>query len=170
MIIAIDPGNKISAGVMMDYQKTIWRSWRLENSAMRNELWLLSGQYNAASLVIGHTPQMSGNTKYDCQKYNSKTFVPNQVVLTAIEVGRFFEFWERFGATPAILLSQIKVKKHLLGRSTGTDADITQAILDIFGGTQDKVIGSKTSPGPLYGIKKDRWAAIALAITYQETI
>lgn len=39
------------------------------------------------------------------------------------------------------------------------------ALIDRFGG-KDAAIGRKATPGPLYGITKDLWSALAIAITY----
>ena len=45
------------------------------------------------------------------------------------------------------------------------DGNIRQAILDLYGG-KDVALGNKKRPGPLYGVSKDIWAALAVAITY----
>jgi hypothetical protein len=49
------------------------------------------------------------------------------------------------------------------------DANIRQALIDIYGGN-DKAIGNKKTPGPLYGIKGDLWAALAVAVTFGRRI
>ena len=39
-----------------------------------------------------------------------------------------------------------------------------QALLDRFGGST--AIGRKAAPGPLHGISRDVWLALAIAVTY----
>ena len=41
--------------------------------------------------------------------------------------------------------------------------------IDKFGGSKETAIGKKANPGPLYGVKKDIWAALAVAVTWAET-
>lgn len=60
------------------------------------------------------------------------------------------------------------VKLHLCGQPRAKDANIRAALIDRFGG-KAQAIGTKKKPGPLYGVTSDRWAALAVAITYAET-
>jgi len=49
------------------------------------------------------------------------------------------------------------------------DSNIRQALIDLYpatGGGKTPQIGTKKEPGPLYGISKDVWAALAVGITY----
>ena len=157
MILACDPGPERSALVL--YDSTLERPvghWLLPNSEVRDVL----DEYHHTPLVIEYTPPYALHMK------TGRAYVPNQVVLTAIEIGRFIE---RNEPKKSILISRIDIKKHLLGRSNGTDADVTQSILARYGGTRKNAVGTKATPGPLYGIKKDIWAALAVAITYSET-
>ena len=41
-------------------------------------------------------------------------------------------------------------------------------LLDRFGGSS--AIGLKRSPGPLYGVSKDVWSALAVAVTYADSL
>lgn len=56
------------------------------------------------------------------------------------------------------------VKLALCGDSRAKDANIRQALIDRFGGSA--AIGRKAAPGPLYGISRDVWSALAIAVTY----
>jgi hypothetical protein len=57
---------------------------------------------------------------------------------------------------------------HLCGNARAKDANVRQALLDLYGdGTRQTACGVKSKPGPLYGIKKDEWAALAVGLTYQ---
>jgi hypothetical protein len=55
------------------------------------------------------------------------------------------------------------VKLALCGDSRAKDANIRQALIDHFGGSA--AIGRKAAPGPLSGISRDVWSALAIAIT-----
>jgi hypothetical protein len=46
-----------------------------------------------------------------------------------------------------------------------TDANIRASLIDRYGPGKDSAIGSKRSPGPLYGLKGDEWSALAVALT-----
>lgn len=59
------------------------------------------------------------------------------------------------------------IKQHLCHTARATDANIRQALIDRFGGTE-KAIGKKKTPGPLYALKGHLWAAFAVAITYYD--
>lgn len=64
------------------------------------------------------------------------------------------------------------VKLHLCNNMRAKDPNIRQAIIDRFpatGGGKVPQIGIKKQPGPLYGISKDVWQALGVAITYAET-
>jgi hypothetical protein len=81
-------------------------------------------------------------------------------------------FEEALHPTPVVLLPRMAVKMHLCGNSRAKDANIRRALLDKFGGPSfdPKVaVGTKKAPGPLYGIKADLWAALAIAVTFSET-
>jgi hypothetical protein len=57
------------------------------------------------------------------------------------------------------------VKLHLCGTKRAKDSNVIQALKDRFGGK-----GTKKKQGVLYGIKKDEWQALAVAVTYAETM
>lgn len=59
------------------------------------------------------------------------------------------------------------VKLHICHSARATDANIRMALLDRWGGT-GAAIGSKKTPGPLYGVKSHLWAALALAVTFSD--
>lgn len=56
------------------------------------------------------------------------------------------------------------VKMHLCHSMKAKDANIRQALIDKIGPQ-----GTKKDPGPTYGLAKDMWAALAVAVTYDET-
>lgn len=58
-------------------------------------------------------------------------------------------------------IPRLDVKLHLCHDSRAKDSNIRQALIDRFGAP-----GTKKKPGMLYGVSKDVWAALALAVTW----
>jgi hypothetical protein len=56
------------------------------------------------------------------------------------------------------------VKLSLCGSARAKDGNIRTALIDLHGG-KEAAIGRKKTPGPLWGVHADVWAALALAIT-----
>ena len=64
------------------------------------------------------------------------------------------------------------VTMHLCKSTRAKDSNVRQAIIDRYpatGGGKTPQIGTKAQPGPLYGVSKDVWSALAVAITFAET-
>ena len=89
--------------------------------------------------------------------------VGEEVFETVFWSGRFAE---AYGAARVKRMPRLKVKMHLCHDSRAKDGNIRQAVIDRFGGAS--AIGKKATPGPLYGVSGDVWAALALALTYAE--
>lgn len=92
--------------------------------------------------------------------------VGREVFQTCVWTGRFIEVWRARGGSWS-LLPRKDVKLALCGSLKAKDSNVRMAVLDRFGG-KEKAIGKKAAPGPLYGIKSHAWAALALALAYQE--
>ncbi len=95
--------------------------------------------------------------------------VGGEVFLTCKWIGRFWATCLQHHHTPTFL-SRPQVLK-LLGigvQEKGKDALVRGMLIARFGGTKARAIGLKQSPGPLYGIHKDEWSALALALAYVE--
>jgi hypothetical protein len=61
-------------------------------------------------------------------------------------------------------IPRLKVKLHLCHDSRAKDANIRAALIDRFGKP-----GTKKNPGALYGVTRDLWSALAVAITFWDT-
>lgn len=70
-------------------------------------------------------------------------------------------FWQKFAVIPMFLTRQ-EIKMNLLGTVTGKDSDVRAYLLQDIG---EK--GTKAKPGPLYGLAKDDFAALAAARALQ---
>jgi hypothetical protein len=91
--------------------------------------------------------------------------VGREVFQTVFWAGRFAEAWQGKGHKYSwSVLPRRAVKLHLCGSPQAKDANIRQALIDRYGGPACIKKG-----GPLHGISKDMWAALALAVTYQDT-
>jgi len=88
--------------------------------------------------------------------------VGKEVFETCVWIGRMIQQW---GENYSYVYRK-DVKMHLCGSTRAKDSNIRQALIDRFGPGKDIAIGKKASPGPLYGFKKDLWAALAVAVTY----
>lgn len=78
---------------------------------------------------------------------------------TCVRIGRLLSAAELAGARTTRIF-RLDVKVHLCKRGNAKDANIRQALLDRFGPP-----GTKKAPGALYGVRKDIWAALAVAVT-----
>jgi hypothetical protein len=84
--------------------------------------------------------------------------VGREVFETCVWIGRF----QQAHPTPddVRLVYRKDVKLHLCGSARAKDANIRQALIDKLG-----PIGTKKTPGPLYGVTSHAWAAVAVAVT-----
>lgn len=148
-LVAIDPGSEQSAILWLDDGRPA--GFRIEdnNSALsriRNEHgW---GRSHLAIEMIASYGMPVGKEVFD----------------TCVWIGRFIEAW----GGPYTLVYRREVKMYLCGNNTAKDGNIRQALIDKYGG-QEAAIGKKKTPGPLYGISKDVWSALAVAVTWQGT-
>ena len=95
--------------------------------------------------------------------------VGKTVFETCVWIGRFVQAWMTMAETNTFEYIYRKDEKiTLCGTMKAKDSNIRQAIMDRYGSTRQLVLGTKKNPGPLYGVSKDVWAAIAVAITSEE--
>ena len=91
--------------------------------------------------------------------------VGQEVFDTCVWVGRFYQAWlVPFSRIPT-LIKRRDVKLHICGSARAKDANIRQALIDKIGSQ-----GVKAKPGPTYGVKSHAWAALAVAVTFDETV
>ena len=89
-----------------------------------------------------------------------------EVFETCVWIGRFIQAWGRDYS----LVYRKDVKLHLCGTTKAKDANIRQRLIDLHGPGKEAAIGTKRSPGPLYGVRADEWAALAVAITAESQL
>lgn len=86
--------------------------------------------------------------------------VGREVFETCFWIGRFVQAWPK----ASVRITRRQVKLHLCGSTKAKDPNIRQALLDKCGH-----VGTTKRPGPLYGISKHKWSALAVAVTYFDT-
>jgi len=154
-VLAIDPGDMQSAWLLYDRNTEAPRDFGIEDNM---ELLLRIKNFKAKS-----------TTRLAVEMVASYGMpVGKSVFNTCVWIGRFIEAW---GWPSYTQIYRLDVKMHLCHDSRAKDGNIRQAIIDRYpasGGGKIPQIGTKKQPGLLYGIKKDIWSALAVAITVSE--
>lgn len=148
IILAIDPGNIQSAWMFFDTETNAIKDCGItENNEL---LKILANRpfeeldYLAIEMIACYGMAV-GKSVFD----------------TCVWIGRFVQFIN----VPHQFIYRKDEKICLCNSTKAKDANIRQALIDLYGGN-DKAIGNKKNPGPLYGIKADLWAALAVAVTF----
>ena len=160
--LCIDPGTRESGTVVYSYSGFVIEP----NPAIDNEKLLehikmhsrMDGSNYLADLLIIEMVSSYGMA------------VGKEVFETCVWIGRFMQ---AFGPENTRLVYRRDVKMHLCNSMRAKDANIRQAVIDKFpadGGGKVPQIGTKSKPGPLYGVTKHAMPALALGITYFETV
>ncbi len=90
---------------------------------------------------------------------------------TCVFTGRVLERWEFYRpANTIVRIPRREVKIAICDSHKAKDSEIRDALITRFGPGKEKAIGKKATPGPLFGVKADEWAALAVAVTFAETI
>ena len=153
LILSVDPGTERSAYLVYDPVATAYPLVALAGGIVANEMlrWALASHQVlcVADILVIERVESYGMP------------VGREVFDTVFWSGRFVEAW----GGSFVLMPRRAVKLHLCHSSRATDATLRQALIDMFGG-RARGVGKKKTPGPLYGISKDLWSCLALAVTY----
>lgn len=156
ILLAIDPGPEQSAYVLYDGH-TLGDSGIIANEVL---LKLLRGELMGTLFDDVDCMAVEWVASYGMP-------VGATVFETAANIGAFEEaFHPRLKPTR---LYRSTVRWHLCHSHKAKDGNVRQALIDRFGGSRQKAIGTKKQPGPLYGVKKDIWSALAVAVTWWDT-
>lgn len=151
MILAIDPGSDRSAWVVLDGYDIVDHGLEPNEELLER----LRRSYASTAVVIEWTAPRGMPASA-------------QLFETLWWAGRFAE-----AARPSTVerVNRLDVKRHLCGRTAARDSNVIAALIDRYGGIGGKAaaVGTKASPGPLYGVKRDIWQALAVGLTYLET-
>lgn len=146
IVLAIDPGPTQSAWVVWD--GTTILSKGLETNETVRRMLHCDVLYKPDHLVIEQIRSYGmavGATIFD----------------TIFWAGRFAEAWITTSGLDFSELPRWKAKQALCHDMRAKDANIRQALVDRIGPA-----GTKKDPGPTYGVKKDMWAALAVAVAW----
>lgn len=151
-LLAIDPGNVESAWLLYDPSDEIPTAWaKVPNEEVLGVL-SLEGDDRPTLLAVEMIASYG-------------MAVGREVFDTCLWIGRFVERW----GGDFRLVYRKEVARHLCGTDRAKDANVRQALVDKFGPGKDVAIGRKATPGPLYGLTGDCWAALGVAVTAAET-
>jgi hypothetical protein len=149
-ILAIDPGPELSAYVVYDMESRRPVSWGKDaNDDVLKVVRLVPASMLAVEMIASYGMA-----------------VGQEVFDTCVWIGRFIQARSR--TLPTRMVFRQDVKLHVCHDSRAKDTHIRQALIDRYGGRQ-VAVGTKRFQGPLYGMKGDCWAALAVAITAAET-
>lgn len=155
LLLAIDPGPVVSGWVLFDLEtKTVQES----GSA--------SPTKDVVSMCeMGASP---GGRDFDavaCEMIGCYGMaVGKEVFETCLQIGRICHAREMQGAS-AHLITRMQVKTNLCNSARAKDPNVRQALLDRFG-----EVGTKKTPGPLFGVSSHAWAALGVAAYYLDII
>jgi hypothetical protein len=146
MLLAIDPGPVQSAYV-------VWDGRPLRFGIVPND---------DIYRVLG---TMEGDTGVVIEMVASYGMpVGEEIFETCVWIGKFVREAERYIHEFRIhRLKRHEVKMALCHSARANDANIRQALIDRYGPP-----GTKQHPGLLYGVVRDIWAALALAVAYSD--
>lgn len=148
--LAIDPGTEQSGFVLMDTTgivvSGIESNERILDIIRRHCISLTSEKPQIAIEMIASYGMAVGKETFE----------------TCLWIGRFIQAAKN--PDEVKLVYRRDVKLHLCNSARAKDANVRQAIIDLYGG-KDKAIGKKSAPGPLYSIKSHAWSALAVGLT-----
>ena len=156
VVWAIDPGPEVSAFIGLDLSTRLPRDPILaSNDVVREEVQAL--RFGTLWIEMPRSYGMPAS---------------NALLDTTFWVGRFTE------ACPVDvgLISRKEVVLALCGTARAGDSNVIRALKDLYAEHpkasnlgSEPAVGVKTAPGPLYGIRRDLWQALAIAVVVAET-
>jgi hypothetical protein len=146
LVLAIDPGPEQSAWVMLTKTGELFHFGIADNATVKQIVKERQAEHLAIEMIASYGMPVGDETFETC-----------------VEIGKYMEAW----GGPCDRLTRVEVKMHLCHRTAKvTDAVIRRVLMDRFGG--DRAVGKKKSPGPLYGVSNDVWAALGVAVTWYD--
>ncbi len=147
-LLCIDPGTTHSGVVIFDGKSVSDVGTEVENGWLLNAIGLMDADHMAIEMVACYGMPVGKETFETC-----------------VWIGRFIEKFR--GDHTKVFRKDVKL--NLCNSMRAKDANIRQAILDRFpatGGGKTPQIGIKKQPGPLFGVSKHAWSALAVGLTY----
>jgi hypothetical protein len=151
-IIAIDPGRFKSAWLVYNNKTKMPEMFGISQN--ENLLSALTSGFKYCEFLAIEMVEYMGMS------------VGRTIFETVFWTGRFVQAYR--GGEGHKKIARRDVKMHLCNSMRAKDANVRQAIIDRYeptGGGATPEIGTKSQPGPLYGVSKDVWSALGIAIT-----
>jgi hypothetical protein len=149
LILAIDPGTTQTGYALME-GKVIISKGIMDNGEFVNMLSANCANTLAYEMIASYGMPVGA-----------------EVFSTCVWIGSFIQ---AFGRDRSFPVFRKDVKMHLCGTPRAKDGNVRQAIIDMYepsGGGKIKQIGTKSAPGPLYGVNTHVWPAIGVGLTFQ---
>jgi hypothetical protein len=140
-ILGLDPGSALSSFVVWDGEVVLQRG-EMKNEDLRN-------------LILSHSI-IADECGIETMVYGKR--FGREIADTMLWAGRFAECWAQTVGTEPAFLPRPKVRKYFCPIG-GNDAMVRKAIIDAYGKP-----GSRNKQGPLYGVTRHLWQALAVAI------
>lgn len=177
-VLAIDPGSEHSALVLFDVD--LYRP--------------VAAKILPSREAIGHIIAMGPGAMAVEMIASYGMAVGKSVFETCVWIGRFIQAYRMTMSEEADLITRMQVKMHICQHPRAKDSNIRQALIDKFGGDRKAIGGIRcgkckgkgwfgagrpvcpkcggekwdVAPGPLRGITKDMWSALAVAVTWAD--
>lgn len=148
-ILAIDPGTTESGWCIYHPERGILGAGVKPNDLILNEIRYQPVDHLAIEMIASYGMA-----------------VGKEVFETCVWIGRMVETFH--APSDVRLIYRRDVKLHLCGTTQAKDANVRQAVVDLFprtGGGRTPQVGTKKQPGPLYGVTSHAWSALAVALT-----
>lgn len=172
-LLAIDPGPRESAYVVFDPDRSVlvrYDDGRLGDVRGRLQSFgILPNDVMLSMLRAIRVAGIDGDTTLGLavieQVASYGAVVSTSIFETVRWAGRFEEALDSRGVR-VDRVGRLPVKVHLTGKANTKDAHVNAVLKGRYGG--DSAKGTKAKPGPLYGVSRDVWAALAVAVAYSE--
>lgn len=146
IILAIDPGTTESAWVLMEGPVVLEFAHETNDEVLcliqQSNYWLVIEDVRCYGMPIGQE---------------------------TLDTKEWIGIFRHANNMQAVKIPRLTVRTTLCKTTKAGDSNVRQALIDIYGGSSAIAIGNKVKPGPLYGIKKHIWSALAVGVTYRET-
>ena len=195
IVLSVDPGTTWTATTLLDLDaETILGRWYLPNPQMALVISRVSAGEDSGNYYEMESPDKNRTIICDhkirmdqgiCESFK-KLPVPQYLVMemvsnysqtvgrsvfeTCMWSGRFIELFQcgqylRTGVDKMnyTLITRTQSRSNITGTSRCGDAQVNRALLDRVG---EK--GTKKYPGPMYGMKSDLYAALAVGLTFKD--
>ncbi len=151
IVLGIDPGPAVSGVAVYDAAaRRVRRAWPAADLPEVRRV--LADYRGRADLVAVERIQAHG-------------VAGGSILRTAEVVGRIAEAAEARGYPVRLLYRrEVLAALDLLGERGNRDALVRARLIELHGGTRAAAVGRKRAPGPLYGVSRHAWAALAVAV------